>query len=177
MRTNCGPEWLREAVSLIQNFRPYVSENLKRSWHDQVKGFLFVVGAMLKLAAIPEYPIPSPSLRHGTARIDMVWLAGSEPVAAFEIEGGIKERSVRKLRLLDAPYKFVVSGGKSGQEMKWLGSPRLAGTDIEHIVVVPTDDPDVCTETVFHAVDQMIECEVVFEGATVETELSDFPRP
>lgn len=161
-------------MALIQKFRPYAAEGMGRTWHDQIKSILYVVGTLMQMAAVPEYPVPSPKPRHGKGRIDLVWTSESTPVAAFEIEGGISLGSIRKLESFDAPHKFVISAGKSGQKMRWLGSPRLVGNDIEHLVIEPTADSGVCTASVFEIVDGLIECEVDFEGTLVETELSRF---
>ncbi len=175
MKRGTRPAWLRESIDAICGFRPYVTEGLKGTWHDQVKGFLFTLGALIPhVAAIPEYPVSSPSPRQGIARIDMVWLLHSKPLAAFEIDGGIKLRSVAKLHLLSAPWKFIVSGGESGHKMKWRGSPRLAGTDIEHLVIEPTADIDVFTGSAFSGIDQFIDCQVVFDKAYTEPELKQF---
>jgi len=56
-----------------------------------------------------EYPVTRYDGRRGL--IDVVWLSGSNPVAAFEIDACLRKKSVQKLLTLDVPMRFWIYFG------------------------------------------------------------------
>ena len=150
----------RKIIRLLREYLPLAPEGVGKVWHDQIKGFLFMLGVLVQASPVPEYPVPSPSPRGGTGRIDMVWLVEGNPAAAFEIEAGIAARSVKKLEESPAPWKFILSTGLQATELKMMGSARVAGTEIRHIVIDPTDDEEVSRASTMEALSVLLEVKV-----------------
>jgi hypothetical protein len=145
----------------LQRFHPFQRGKNYDVWHDQIKGFLFLLGVLNYLTPIPEYPVSSPHPRGGIGRIDMVWLGknigGNDvPIAAFEIDNIFKMGSLEKLEVFDSPLKFAVSGGSSAGEEKLMGSPRIAGKNIRHIVVTTTTDSEAMIHSAIDAIGRSI---------------------
>lgn len=148
----------RKIIDLLQRFRPFTPDGMKSVWHEQIKGFLCTLGMLVSAIPVPEYPIPSVRPRGGIGRIDVVWLVGSKPAAAFEIDSGIKIDSIKKLDAFPAMWKFILSAGPNAGELKLLGSRRLAETpDIRHIVIEPTDDEKLSWASAMEAIPALIE--------------------
>ena len=157
-------------LDLLRQFRPYIPPNAGRVWHDQIKGFLYMVGVCVGNQPIAEYPVPSPYKRQGQGRIDMVWVHATDSAeeahatAAFEIDSGIKPGSVRKLIDFPAPWKFILSAGPKATKLKLLGSERLAWSpDIQHVVIEPTENASVSHASAWEALDRLIEIEHIDE--------------
>ncbi len=89
-----------------------------RIWHDGISRRDFHTAMQRGIARMArgyglgrnvEYAVTRPGGRRGL--VDVVWLSGARPVAAFEIDGARRIKSIDKLLTLQAPFRFWVYYG------------------------------------------------------------------
>ena len=89
-----------------------------RIWHDRISRRDFHAAMQRAIARMArgfglrgnvEYPVTTHGGRRGL--VDVVWLSDLRPVAAFEIDGSLRRKSIDKLLTLQAPFRFWVYYG------------------------------------------------------------------
>lgn len=81
----------------------------RRQFHTSVQLGIAQLARKYGVRAAREYPVTRYDHRCGL--IDVVWLLGSSPVAAFEIDAARRKKSILKLLSLEVPLRFWIYCG------------------------------------------------------------------
>ena len=103
-----------EVESIVCDIRELVEQVRRRPmsrlpFHSTVKRGIGRLASKFELRRYLEYPVRYDVGKLGL--VDVVWLSGSRPVAAFEIDGRCRKKSVAKLLALQVPLRFWVYYG------------------------------------------------------------------
>ncbi len=99
------------AALLLEHFRETVGGSLeRRKTHNLLTRIVADLAERFGLHAAREYPIQYSDGRRGL--IDVVWLSGSRPIAAFEVDSSRRRKSLRKLLVIPTTFRFWVYYGK-----------------------------------------------------------------
>jgi len=78
--------------------------------HDLLTQIVADLASQFGLQAVGEYSLQCPD---GIERfIDVVWLSGSRPIAAFEVDSSLRAKSLKKLLNISAKFRFWVYYGR-----------------------------------------------------------------
>jgi hypothetical protein len=78
--------------------------------HNLLTQIVADLASQFGLQAVGEYSLQCPD---GIERfIDVVWLSGSRPIAAFEIDSSLRAKSLKKLLNISAKFRFWVYYGQ-----------------------------------------------------------------
>lgn len=79
--------------------------------HNLLTQIVADLASQFGLQAVAEYSLLCPD---GIERfIDVVWLSGSRPIAAFEVDSSLRAKSLKKLLNISAKFRFWVYYGRN----------------------------------------------------------------
>jgi len=103
---------------LVQSTTPVLPLVKNRANIEQIyKCALFRIAAEFKYYALPEVSVALKGMRSGRAFIDLLWMTQEGmPAIAFEVDGTIKPRDIRKLKTFESQAKvFVLYSDRPGR--------------------------------------------------------------
>jgi len=83
----------------------------RRELHTRLKRKIADLASYFGLRAVREYRLKKARDDGRDALVDVVWLSGSTPVAAFEIDSRLRTKSLRKLLDIPAKFRFWIYNG------------------------------------------------------------------
>jgi len=83
----------------------------RREFHTEMQHRIFQLAERFNLKSLNEYWVPNIRADGRGGLIDVVWLADSRPVTAFEIDSSPRYKSIKKLLSIDVPFPFWVYYG------------------------------------------------------------------
>ncbi|MDD3043705.1 MAG: hypothetical protein PHV51_07950 [Methanosarcinaceae archaeon] len=122
----------RPSPEFIENVTVSVLETAKQisvggtlwkiDFHSGLQKYISAFAGKFGLCGAMEYPIRAFRPDGKTGKIDVAWFEGpgpepgfrpeQPPVAVFEIDSGLRKKSIGKLLAVDAPFRFWVHYGK-----------------------------------------------------------------
>lgn len=83
----------------------------KRQFHNAMQQRIINLANSFNLKGLSEYRVDNIRADGRDGLIDVVWLADSRPIAVFEIDSGIRIKSIKKLLAVKVPFRFWVYYG------------------------------------------------------------------
>jgi len=89
---------------------PCAATSARAETHGILKRITADLAPRFGLRAASEYPVTKPD--GGSGYVDVVWLSGSEPIAAFEVDSSRRRKSLRKLLAMPVVNRFWIYYGQ-----------------------------------------------------------------
>ena len=83
----------------------------RRQFHNVMQQRIINLANSFNLKSLSEYHVDNIRANGRGGRIDVVWLADLRPITVFEIDSGIRIKSIKKLLAVEAPFRFWVYYG------------------------------------------------------------------
>lgn len=119
-----SPEFVENVTASILETAQQNNRDLlwKIDFHTGLQNYISSLAGKFGLCGEIEYPIKAFRPDGRTGKIDVAWFEGEGPepdfgqeqlpVAVFEIDSGLRKKSVGKLLAVDAPFRFWAYYGK-----------------------------------------------------------------
>jgi len=104
-------------ISLITRKINQISEEIlqrfltKKQFHDAIQRKIVEMANSFNLRGLREYHVQNVRTDGRSGSIDVIWMANLGPVAVFEIDSFPRSKSIKKLLLIDALFRFWVCYG------------------------------------------------------------------
>ena len=83
----------------------------RKKFHDAMQQKIVEMANGFNLRGLREYRIQNVRADGRGGSIDVVWMMGSKPFAVFEIDSFSRNKSIKKLLLVNAQFRFWVCYG------------------------------------------------------------------